>query len=266
MAIALGLSASVAVVLALLAALRGLDGARPTPRRVTWTTFGLGALACVPAIALELLARSLLGDAILAGGRFLDAFVVAALVEESIKLAVVLLYARRVAGVLDVMDGVVYSAAASLGFGLIENAVFAWSDPRTALLRSVTAVPIHAAASGIMGYLVGRASFVRPESRASMFAAGLGGAVLLHGLYDWAIFYRGPRWELQALTVLAVGVLAVIALVRDALKLDRAMYGPAALASLEQPWPANVTQTLVPGTPRAPAPPRDATASGSRTE
>jgi RsiW-degrading membrane proteinase PrsW (M82 family) len=257
MSIALGLSASVAVVLGLLAALRGLDAARPTPRTVTWATFGLGALACAPAIALELLARQVLGDATLVGGRFLDAFVVAALVEESIKLLVVLLYPRRTAGVLDVMDGVVYCAAASLGFGLIENAVFAWSDPRTALLRSVTAVPVHAASSGVMGYFVGRASFVRPESRGPMCAAGLGGAVLLHGAYDWAIFFRGPRWEAQALAVLVVGALLAVALVRDALKLDAAMYGPAALASLEQPWPANVSQTLVPGQPRGAISSRD---------
>jgi RsiW-degrading membrane proteinase PrsW (M82 family) len=258
MGVVLGLVVSVGAVLVILAGFRRLDTSRPTPRNVTYATLGLGALACVPAVFIELAARELLGDARLIGGRFLDAFVVAALVEESLKLAVVLLYPRRRSGVLDVMDGVVYCVAASLGFGLIENAVFAWSDPRTAVLRSMTAVPVHAVASGAMGYFVGRASFVRRESQSPVLAAGLATAIAIHGLYDWAVFYRGPFWEVQSLSVLGAGALLLAALVRHAMRMDAAMYGPDALASLEHPWPTNVTQTLVPLPPKpganAPAP------------
>lgn len=255
MDVLLGLTVSVVTVLALLHAVRRLDAARPTPRRAAYTTLGLGALACVPAVAIELAAREALGDARLIGGRLLDAFVVAALVEESLKLAVVLVYTRRRAGVLDVMDGVVYCVAASLGFGLIENAVFAWSDARTAVLRSMTAVPLHAVSTGVMGYFVGRAQFVRRESRASVLAAGLASAVAIHGLYDWAIFNRGPYWAQQSLGVLIGGALTLALLVRHALRMDAAMYGPEALASLEVPWPTNVTQTLVPAPPRSTATP-----------
>lgn len=253
MNVLLGLAVSVAAVLAILSGVRRLDSSRPTPRVVTYATLGLGALACLPAVLIEYVAREALGDARLMGGRFLDAFVVAALVEESLKLAVVLGYARRKAGVLDVMDGIVYCVAASLGFGLIENAAFAWNDPTTALVRSLTAVPVHAVSTAAMGYFVGRSQFVRRESQLAVTAAGLASAVAIHGLYDWAIFYRGPRWETQSLGVLVIGALVVGALVRHAMRMDAAMYGPDALASVEVPWPANVTNTLVPAPPRNPA-------------
>ncbi|MDP3276650.1 MAG: PrsW family intramembrane metalloprotease [Deltaproteobacteria bacterium] len=251
----LGLGASLAAVLVILLGVRRLDAARPTPRVVTITTLGLGALTCAPAVAIELGLRAALGDALLIGGRFLDAFVVAALVEESLKLAVVLGYSQRRAGVLDVMDGVVYSVAASLGFGLLENAVCACADPRTALLRAVTAVPMHAVSTGVMGYFVGRAPFVRKESRIPVICAGLALAVCIHGGYDWAIFDRGPYWESLSLGVLAAGAVLFARLLVDARKLDTAMYGHAALSSIEEPWPTNITQTLVPTAPPVPQDP-----------
>ncbi|MFO0559324.1 MAG: PrsW family glutamic-type intramembrane protease [Polyangiales bacterium] len=258
MKVLLGLAVSVAAVLVILTGVRRLDASRPTPRVVTYATLGLGALACLPAVLIEVAAREALGDARLIGGRFLDAFVVAALVEESLKLAVVLAYSRRKAGVLDVMDGVVYCVAASLGFGLIENAAFAWSDPTTALVRSLTAVPVHAVSTGAMGYFVGRSQFVRRESHVAVLAAGLASAVAIHGLYDWAIFYRGPHWEAQSLTVLGVGALLLVVMLRHAMKMDAAMYGPDALASVEVPWPTNITNTLVPAPPRQPPKPPSA--------
>jgi RsiW-degrading membrane proteinase PrsW (M82 family) len=258
MKVLLGLAVSVAAVLVILTGVRRLDASRPTPRVVTYATLGLGALACVPAVLIEYAARELLGDARLIGGRFLDAFVVAALVEESLKLAVVLGYSRRQSGVLDVMDGVVYCVAASLGFGLIENAAFAWSDPTTALVRSLTAVPVHAVSTGTMGYFVGRSQFVRRESQPAVLAAGLASAVAIHGLYDWAIFYRGPHWEAQSMMVLGAGALLLAVMVRHAMRMDAAMYGPEALASLEVPWPTNVTNTLVPAAPKSPPKPPSA--------
>ena len=247
--LALGLLVSIAAVIVILWGVRMFDRSRPTPRVITYATLGLGALACAPAVLIELLTRQLLGDALLIGGRFLDAFVVAALVEESLKLTVVLAYSRRRAGILDVMDGIVYCVAASLGFGLLENAVFAATDPHTAALRAVTAVPLHAVASGVMGYGVGRSQFVRKESRLAVLAMGLALAVLIHGFYDWAVFYRGPYWEAQSLTVLVVGVALLLWLLRHAMQMDTAMYGPDALASVEHPWPANITSTLAPAPP-----------------
>jgi RsiW-degrading membrane proteinase PrsW (M82 family) len=252
MNVLLGLAVSVATALLILMAVRRLDVSRPTPRGVTYATLGFGALTCVPALLIEVVMREALGDARLIGGRFLDAFVVAALVEESLKLAVVLGYARRKVGLRDVMDGMVYCIAASLGFGLIENAAFAWSDPTTALVRSMTAVPVHVVSSGAMGYFVGRSQFVRRESRVAVLAAGLLSAVAIHGLYDWAIFYRGPHWQVQSLAVLGVGSLLLSAMLRHAMKVDVAMYGPDALASVEVPWPTNVTTTLVPAPPKSP--------------
>ena len=49
-------------------------------------------------------------------GEAINAFVVAALTEETVKLLVVLVYLRRKPHFDEVMDGILYAAAASLGF------------------------------------------------------------------------------------------------------------------------------------------------------
>jgi RsiW-degrading membrane proteinase PrsW (M82 family) len=175
-----------APVMVLLALFRRADALRPEPRGEVARALVLGALLAIPVFALEVLLKRLLGGAALAAGRFLDAYLVAALPEEAAKLAVVLAVPFRRKSFDEFSDGVLYTAAASLGFGLLENLLYVsgwfamWfcalpgvrllcapgiASPSgthhivLGLVRALTAVPMHALAAGIMGYFVGRARF-----------------------------------------------------------------------------------------------------------
>jgi len=268
-----GLVVAVAPVAVLLAVFRRADAARPEPKREVFATMALGFAACVPAAALEVAEKRLLGPWALAGGRFLDAYLVAALTEEGAKLAVVLAWPWR-RGFDEVMDGILFTAAASLGFGLLENLLYV--DARFAalfcavpgitalcsahdtagtlegvilgLVRAVTAVPMHALASGIMGYYLGRARFHDwspaadafddlPEllpawipRRTAWVLFGLAAAVAMHGTYDWAVFAMGSRPVIFLMlpTLLGIAGYALFRLGRHALAIDDERLGARA--------------------------------------
>lgn len=182
---ALALLLAVAPVVAALYVFRRIDAVRPEPREEVARTMLLGVVACVPAFLIEVGLKRALGQHSLAGGRLLDAYVVAALTEEGAKLAVVMGYAFRRADFDEFTDGVVYAGAASLGFCLVENLIYL-SDafamafcalpgvddlcaphPQAGradvmilgLVRALTTVPMHALAAASMGYFIGRARF-----------------------------------------------------------------------------------------------------------
>ncbi|MGE0788110.1 MAG: PrsW family glutamic-type intramembrane protease [Sandaracinaceae bacterium] len=159
----------------------------PEPPRVVWTTFALGALAiipvCVVAFPFAMLIEAVLGGVPLLHGPA-DAFLTAAIPEETFKLAVLAWYAGRHSEFDEPMDGVVYGAAASLGFATLENALYCADGGLTlAAIRALTAVPIHAGCGALMGYWYGRSRF-EPERRRSLLARAWIVPVLIHGVYD----------------------------------------------------------------------------------
>jgi RsiW-degrading membrane proteinase PrsW (M82 family) len=274
---AAGLAVAIAPVIVLLLVFRRADAARPEPKREVFVTMALGFLACVPAAAIEVAQKRALGTWALAGGRFLDAYLVAALTEESAKMLVVFLWPWR-RGFDEVMDGVLYTAAASLGFGLLENLIyidahfaalfcgvpgvetlcggrsFAGSVEGVILgaVRAITAVPMHAVASGIMGYFIGRARFHQWSPAADAYddlpellphsiprpvawaVLGLLAAVGVHGTYDWAVFAMGTRPVifLALPVILGISIFTLVRLVRHALHLDDERLGPSRRISL----------------------------------
>ncbi len=272
-----GLLVAIAPVMVLVLVFRYADAARPEPKREVFVTMVLGFLACVPAAAIEVAERRALGHWALAGGRFLDAWLVAAVTEETAKMAVVFLWPWR-RRFDEVMDGVVYTSAASLGFGLFENLIYV--DARVASLfcsvpgvaplcsghtvagsveglvlavvRALTAVPMHAVASGLMGYFLGRARFHAWSPAADAYddlpdllpawiprpaawsLLGLAAAVGVHGTYDWAVFAMGTRPVIfVALPVILGGsVWGLVRLCRHALLIDDERLGAAPRTSI----------------------------------
>lgn len=121
---------------------------------------------------------------------FFEAFIVAGLCEEYIKLLIVINYVYRKPIFNEVMDGIVYTIVASLGFACMENVLYVMGDTwHTAIARGFTAVPLHAVCSGMMGYYIGRAKFAatRQEEKFLIYK-GLWQAVMIHGLYDFLLF------------------------------------------------------------------------------
>ncbi len=199
------------------------DNRKPEPAGKIVKLFIIGFISVIPALLIEVLFEEILkanggvsGNAF--AGAFIRGFVVAALVEESIKYFVVKKFAYRMREFDEITDGIVYTVTASLGFACFENLFYSIDVEATSilLLRGITAVPLHAIASGIMGYYIGRSKF----SRRSFFLRGLFFAVFIHGSYDFLIF-TGTYFAFLIIPLLVISGAVLLDLLSDAKARDR---------------------------------------------
>lgn len=180
------LLASAVIPSALLLALFYLRDAFPEPPRVVFTTFALGVIAVAPIWGyIELhhhFFQPIEFDPHLHG--LYRAFTLAALPEELCKFAILMLYVRPHSSFDEPMDGLVYGAAASLGFATLENMIYVdvggWT---TVIARATTAVPLHAMLGAIMGDYIAQSRF-SPEKRTSLLIRALAYPLILHGMYN----------------------------------------------------------------------------------
>src|SRR5262247_1320280 len=157
--------------------------------RVLGLTFMLGALATIPALALNLVGQSLFIDFF---GRtqfshLLVLIFVVGPIEELLKLLVVYLYAYRRKEFDEPLDGVIFSATAALGFAAIENVVYlAQNEPMLVLLRGPLSNPGHALFSALWGLSLSRAKAAPnlARERFPIIVRGWLAASLLHSLFD----------------------------------------------------------------------------------
>ena len=130
---------------------------KPEPIRLIVKVFFMGILCTIPVIILETIISIIIkplayDEAIFS---FLQAFVVAGLCEESMKLAVVLFFIYNDKHFDEIMDGIVYTIVASLGFACLENIMYVSKGGLSvALIRCLTAVPLHAFCGVLMGFLI----------------------------------------------------------------------------------------------------------------
>jgi len=218
------------------------DRARPEPKGLVVKVFLVGILSALVAIPLELLASQFQRafDPRSIAYPLFKAFVVAGLVEECLKLTVVRLTAWRDPAFDEVMDGVVYTVVAGMGFACLENVLYVMGmggSVATALARAFTAVPLHAVSSGLMGYFLGRSRFAAsPGAARALVTSGLLTAVGFHGLYDFLLFVS-PVWGgwtiFLVLPLVGLGFLALRGRIRAALAADgeRARAAAAARAA-----------------------------------
>lgn len=134
------------------------DSYQPAPRRLIALTFGLGCLATIPAAIIEfvLLGETFLDDranvAALAPGMLL----VVGPVEEVCKFLAVRLKAYRSLYFDEPIDGLVYAAAASLGFASVENLFYVLEfGPAIMLIRAPVSTLAHLVFGCIWGYALG---------------------------------------------------------------------------------------------------------------
>ena len=175
-------------------------------RRSLILTFAFGALVTVPAVLINLLLQE----------AFLDVFgvhrwthplmllLIVGPVEEGMKLLAVYAFAFRSKEFDEALDGVVYSAAAALGFAAIENIVYlAESGPMLVLLRGPFTNPGHALFSAIWGLSLSRAK-AAPNVASQRFFLIFKGWVLasvIHAAFD--ILLLSARSNLVFLALLA---------------------------------------------------------------
>ncbi|MCF6334235.1 MAG: PrsW family glutamic-type intramembrane protease [Spirochaetales bacterium] len=202
--------------LALLIYFYNKDKQKKEPVSLILKVFIFGFLSVIPAVIIEMIFLEFIPEFSSIISIFIKAFIIAALVEEWIKLKTVTLTAFSNKYFDEITDGIVYTITASLGFALFENIFYSIGPASTLILRGVTAVPLHATASGIMGYYIGKSKFENPNLKYK----GLAIAVLIHGLYDFFLFY-GSWLALMIFPLLFISGTILSRLYKAALKEDR---------------------------------------------
>ena len=155
--------------------------------------FLLGALTCVPAGITNSIGGSVLGfeygqshDVVRS---FFMAFFVVGFGEELFKFLALMFVAFPRENFNEPFDGIVYSVMIGLGFASLENIIYVFEGGiGVAFLRTLTAVPMHAALAIIMGYYVGKAKFQNSDRRNETSIIGLAWAIFFHGAYDFRLF------------------------------------------------------------------------------
>ena len=161
--------------------LRGIADALPA--RTLYAIFATGYFAVVPALVAELFIAPLLRTDRSAIDALVRAFLTTAFVEESAKLLVLTTWRRNVE---KSRRGIVVAAVtAGLGFAAFENVAYSTGTTAIILLRGITAVPLHVAASLCIG-----CAFARYR-RGPGVLAGLAVAIVVHGTYDALLFLGG---------------------------------------------------------------------------
>lgn len=201
-----------------------LDRRRPEPRGLVVKAVLYGFAAVIPAALIELLLDSFVSPLIPSIPWLkpaIQAFFFVALVEEGLKYFFVRRFIFNRPEFDEVADGIVYSVCVSMGFAMVENLIYGFGEDYSVLIvRAFTAVPLHAAASGIMGYYIGRTKVFG----GNYLRRGLLWAIVIHGIYDLFLFVKGPLAFL-VLPVVVAGMIALKWLFDNALYLDRYGHG-----------------------------------------
>jgi len=146
-----------------------------------------GIIIVFPVILFERLLDSLNPAGSQVGNAAYEAFMVAALVEESFKFLALYLLFWRNKNLNEKFDGIVYAVFISLGFAGVENVMYVTQlGMNTALTRALTAVPAHALMGISMGYFFGIAHMYAELKKANLRKAFLV-PFLLHGIYDFIL-------------------------------------------------------------------------------
>ena len=169
----------------------------PEPVRVVGVTFLLGVATVFPISLLIPVVEGLAETLYLSGESpyFYESFVRAAFLEETAKWSILLLFCIKLNEFNEPMDALVYGVAVSLGFAAFENWEYVISPiydndlelaSTIAILRSFTAVPLHATAGVFMGLFLLKAVFGKTNNRLNVILSLLF-PVLLHGTYNYIL-------------------------------------------------------------------------------
>ncbi|HEY7954599.1 MAG TPA: PrsW family intramembrane metalloprotease [Polyangia bacterium] len=186
------------------------DRYEPEPKRLVALTFLLGVAAILPAFGGELLvdaihpylgtiaraAAATSAHAVSALPLFFACFFVIGPCEELSKFLAVRLFIYRNREFDEPLDGIIYAAAAALGFASLENILYVidfhhgWSIRWSMLgARAFLALPGHVIFAATWGYALGRRKF----DPSYLVWPRLLIAAALHGLYDFVLMYPPAR-------------------------------------------------------------------------
>jgi len=177
------------------------------PKKKILKIFLIGALMVLPAALLEY--ALITGLQHVASGIvsiFVMSFIIIAPIEELAKYFTVRRWIYRSMEFNEVMDGIVYTVAASLGFATVENILYVLQHGiAVGIARAFLAVPGHAFFGAIMGFYIGRAKF-RIEHETRYLVTGVLLAIFFHGLYDFLALTQTALALLVIVVIIALGI------------------------------------------------------------
>ncbi len=182
---------------------------RPKPRRLLALTFFYGMLSTVPAGILNTL---FIGGDVLDGTADLATVAAAMLfvvgpVEEMSKFMAVRLGPFRSLYFDEPRDGLVYAAAASLGFASLENLLYILSfGPAVMVGRAPISTLAHVIFGSFWGYGLGIQAQEGRRAKQLWLWAGLAVAAAVHGLFNILVFNASPMGLLLALLLVGLGL------------------------------------------------------------
>ena len=163
---------------------------RREPLSALLLAFFAGMIAVAPAALVEFPFRELIATPPNLFVRFLLAFLVIGAAEEGAKLLAVYFAVFRSREFDEVVDGIIYAVAASLGFAAVENLLYAAAfGIGTAPARAVVTTLAHASFGGVAGLYLGIAKLY-PGRGLLAALPGFAAAAGLHGLYDFLIMAK----------------------------------------------------------------------------
>jgi RsiW-degrading membrane proteinase PrsW (M82 family) len=216
------------VILGLLPSLTWLsfylkEDMHPEPKRMILRIFLWGALVTIPVIFVQVgLAYLLkLTNLIPIISDIIYWFLIIAFSEEFFKYLVVRLKVFDSPHLDEPLDIMLYMVVSALGFAAVENIAYLFGSTgamslnqilfRTLLLtyvRFIGATFLHTLCSAIIGYSLAF-SFYHTKTRYELFLGGLILAVLLHGLYDFALSTQHGYMQF-AVPASIIGIIAIL--------------------------------------------------------
>jgi RsiW-degrading membrane proteinase PrsW (M82 family) len=164
------------------------DKYKPEPKWLIIRTFFYGLLVAIPVALIETLLYPNAAQAVgsVSSSAYL-AFIVAGVTEEAGKFIIVRQTVYSSPHFEEPADGLVYAAAAALGFASLENAIyifaFGW---QVILIRALFSNLAHVLFSAMWGYALGLSKLGMLKKR--YVWVGLGAAMLAHGAFDFLFF------------------------------------------------------------------------------
>lgn len=184
----------------------------PEPPRTLGFAFLWGCVSVIPAIIAELVFAS--------DNLVVDTFLNVALVEESVKLAALMLYIWKHADFKDSFDAIVYSVTVSLGFAAVENIMYVFQGGvMVAVMRALLSIPGHASFAILMGLFLAKAKHHFYHGRQSHqyinLLLALLSATTAHGIYDYLALSSSENelsfgWMIGFVVILDTICLAII--------------------------------------------------------
>jgi RsiW-degrading membrane proteinase PrsW (M82 family) len=193
------------------------DKYEPEPLSWILMIYLLGMAVTIPVALIE-------GVTSLVFTGFAVAITVAPVVEECAKFLVVRRTVYDTPEFDEPIDGIVYAAAAGLGFATLENIIYVFSALETSfafavetgIVRAFLSVPGHVLFSTMWGDALGRAKFLPAGRRSGVMAWGLILAIISHALYNLLLF-DAIGFAILILILMPVLWMTVLRKIHDAL-------------------------------------------------